>query len=81
MRKKILTYSFYFLTLLTLVIYNFITKTEAEKYEQEYEQVLNNNSESLELFEELYAKEDSIVKLSNRINKLTNQDGQEDWLG
>ncbi|SNT40593.1 hypothetical protein SAMN05421640_0005 [Ekhidna lutea] len=78
MRKKILTYSFYFLTLLTLVIYNFITKTEAEKYEQEYEQVLNNNSESLELFEELYAKEDSIVKLSNRINKLTNQDGQED---
>lgn len=78
MRKKILTYSLYVLTLLTLVIYNFITKTEAEKYEQQYQEVLNSNSESLELFEELYAKEDSITKLSNRINELTSQDGEEE---
>ena len=78
MRKKILTYSFYVLTLLTLLIYNFITKTEAERYEHEYQEVLNSNSESLELFEELYAKEDSITKLSNRINELTNQYGEED---
>ncbi len=60
------------------MIYNFITKTEAEKYEQQYQEVLNSNSESLELFEELHAKEDSITKLSNRINELTNQDGEED---
>ncbi|MEM9337145.1 MAG: hypothetical protein AAGA66_00330 [Bacteroidota bacterium] len=77
MRKKITTYVLYSLILLTLVIYNNITKNEAELYKTDYQKILKA-SKSIERFEKLYAKEDSIIALSNRISELTKADGKED---
>ena len=76
--SKVITYFLYLFFLLTLVILNFIKQSEAEKYEKEYTKLIAQDSRSVELFEELYAKEDSILILTNRIEELITTHGKKD---
>lgn len=71
MKKRLLEYGTYVLVLLTLSILNFVIKSEGERYSIEYQEILNG-SKSRELIEKIYAKEDSIITLSQRISELTN---------